>query len=684
MSLNQNKAVSYSKTKEHDTGVWFEAGQVAPTFATPADNLDFITEKCLAGADERITFSALEGLVNKVKPRIYMAESKRDAWANQKENNLTFGKTYDTVDRFALVEKYASSLKGAVLYSTKNSLHYRNLATTVAGLQDLLPVTAEVLAELQKAGVSLEVKVDLSDLAYTTPEEIYTYLFETYWKDCSRKIFVSVCPKDHPGYVRDIAVAVQAAVVWLDTRNAAEMAVWKRFFEEEVAGKDMLTSGKSLILGWHPEERSGIGAGTMYGISTIPSDYYKAGSVLAGVNHQITMPVVPKREGLKNKTYVAIYVSDGDNIQYVQGTMRERWDEVHGVNVANRGNMPLSWTIAPGLVDLGPGLMNYYYATSTEADCFVTGPSGMGYAMFQDYDNPYPCPEAKSGYAPVIFTDDLDLTDSYTKLTERYLTKSGMRVSTIWDDITQAQTEVYAKNCHSLYGTTAHAFKPHIADIESKTAGNFRLQRLERGYTGNIDEVMDMIKEVAKEDGIHFLSYQLDVWNAGGIPNILKKCQETSDACDNVEFVRADHFFNLYQEANDLSYNLGLLKSTKVSTCCGCAAALTDGKLNEVWEAECNAVVTFELESAKKITRYIVRNAGLADMDSKYNTKDFVLEISNDGENWTELDAVSGNTEDVVDIDVDSKEAVKFVRVRVVNPGCDNVTRLTQVEVFGK
>ena len=679
MGLELNKAISYSKTKEHDTGVWFEEGQVAPTFATPADNLDFIAEDDLACGDEKVTFAALEGLVNKVKPRIFMPESRDDAWANQKENNLTFGKKYETADRFALVEKYASSLKGAVLYSTKNSFHYRNLATTVAGLYDLLPVTAEVLAGLQAAGVSLEVKVDLSDLPYTKPEEIYTYLFETYWKDCSRKIFVSVCPQDHLGYIRDVGVAVGAAVVWLDTRNAAEMAVWKRFFEEPVEGKEMLTSGKSLILGWHPEERSGIGAGTMYGISTIPSDFYKAGSVLACVNHQITMPAVPKRDGLKNKTYVALYISDGDNIQYVQGTMRVRWDQVHGDN--ERGSIPLSWTIAPGLVDLGPGIMNYYYNTSKEADCFVTGPSGMGYAMFQDYDNPIPC---EGGYKPVIFTDDLNLTDSYTKLTERYLTKSGMRVATIWDDITYDQTAVYAKNCHSLYGTTAHAFKPHLADIVSKTAGNFRLQRLERGYTGNIDEVMWLIGEVASQDGIHFLSYQLDVWNAGGIPNIIAKAQATADANPNVEFVRADHFFNLFQEANDLSYNLGLLKSTKVTTCCGCPDALTDGKINEVWEANCNAVVTFAFESEKQITRYIVRNAGLADMDSAYNTKDFVVEGSVDGETWFTLDTISGNTEDVVDVDVNCQDKVNFARVRVTNPGCDGVTRLTQVEFFGK
>lgn len=681
--LSKNKAISYSKTKEHENGVWFEEGQVTPTFATPADNLDYIAELDLASGDEKITFSALEGLVNKTKPRIYLPEARDELWADTKENNLTIGKRYETAERFSLVKKYESELDGVVVYSTEKSIHYRNLATTVAGIKNLLPVTAEVYEQMKKAGVSLEVKADLSGLEYDSVADIYNYLYDNYWTECSRKIFVSVCPQDHLGYVRDIAVAVKSAVVWLDTRNQDELVVWDKFFTNKVDGIEPLKAGKTMILGWHPEERSGIGAGTKFGIATVPSDFYKAGSVLAGVNHTIKMPAIPKKDDLKHKTYVAIYISDGDNIQYVQAAMRDRWDQVHGENTY-RGEIPLSWTISPSLPDLGPGIMNYFYNTSGKYDCFVTGPSGMGYAMFRDYNEPILLEDGT--YEPIVYTEDLDLTDKYTKLTERYLTKCGIRVATIWDDITFAQTEVYEKNCHSLYGTTAHAFKPELIDIESKTVNNFRLQRLEMGYTGNVDDVMEIIKETAKNGETNFLSFQLDVWNAGGIPNIIKKCEETEQSDSSIEFVRGDHFFNLFNEANGMSSNLGLNKSTKVTVNGDSKGGeeLSNGILNEVVEVEGNATVQFEFATDKTVTRYIVRNAGLADMDSKYNTVSLVVETSTDGSNWTEIDSFDNNTDDCLDVDVTNATPAKFARVRILNPGCDNVTRLTQVEFFGK
>ena len=83
---------------------------------------------------------------------------------------------------------------------------------------------------------------------------------------------------------------------------------------------------------------------------------------------------MPRKPKLDNKAYVAVFISDGDNIQYTQRAMRRIWDRA----APHRGKVPLNWTIAPGLVDIGPGILNYYYTTATEKDCFVTGPTGMG------------------------------------------------------------------------------------------------------------------------------------------------------------------------------------------------------------------------------------------------------------------------------------------------------------------
>ena len=60
----------YAQVKNIESGIVWPEGQALPTFATPASTLDMILIQNLS-ADEQIT-SALQGIVNKTKPRIYL------------------------------------------------------------------------------------------------------------------------------------------------------------------------------------------------------------------------------------------------------------------------------------------------------------------------------------------------------------------------------------------------------------------------------------------------------------------------------------------------------------------------------------------------------------------------------------------------------------------------------------
>src|SRR5512142_2986339 len=66
-------------------GISWPKGQALPTFATPAPVLDCIEVQALMN-DEQITFSALEGQVNRKQPRICLLDARagegRDTWAN--------------------------------------------------------------------------------------------------------------------------------------------------------------------------------------------------------------------------------------------------------------------------------------------------------------------------------------------------------------------------------------------------------------------------------------------------------------------------------------------------------------------------------------------------------------------------------------------------------------------------
>lgn len=55
-----------------------------------------------------------------------------------------------------------------------------------------------------------------------------------------------------------------------------------------------LSPGKSIILGWHPTERSGI--------TTIPSDFFQNATLYSGGDHQINLPKAPACPPLENKS----------------------------------------------------------------------------------------------------------------------------------------------------------------------------------------------------------------------------------------------------------------------------------------------------------------------------------------------------------------------------------------------
>ena len=206
---------------------------------------------------------------------------------------------------------------------------------------------------MREAGIELQVAADLTKLKFTTPLEIYGHLYDTYWKKCEKRLIVSARPDGRGGdyhHTRDVAAAVGAAVVWLDNRIPEQRDMMRKFFGD-------MKAGEAIALGWYTSERSGITTASEFGIGTMPADFFMSGSVYSGTDHRIRIPAVPKMPELENKVHVALFISDGDNIQYTQHAMRQVWDRTESI----RGRMPLNWTIAPGLVDIAPGIMNYYY-----------------------------------------------------------------------------------------------------------------------------------------------------------------------------------------------------------------------------------------------------------------------------------------------------------------------------------
>jgi hypothetical protein len=674
-----NRYVPYPAVENIAEGTSWPEGQALPIFATPADELDMILVQDLS-RDELVTFSALQGQVNRSKPRIYLqnarAEEGPDTWPETPAVGIAARKPWEESRKYELLAKYAREIRGLVLYDPGKSPHFRNLAGTAAAIHRALPVTPEIHGRIKEMGIELKVIEDLTPLELSTPLEIYGHLHEKYWPHCEKRLIVSARPFDRGGdlhHTRDIAAATGAAVVWLDTLKDDERDMLRKFFAD-------MEAGNAIALGWYASERSGITTASEFGIGTLPADFYVSGSVFSGSDHRIRIPEVPKMPELDDKAYVAIFISDGDNIQYTQHAMRRIWDRNAGV----RGKVPLNWTIAPGLVDIGPGILNYYYGTATPNDCFVAGPSGMGYLM--------PYNTLTEPGAPVgEYTRDPASMAGYTRLTETYLQRSGLRVVTIWDDATPMQRAAYETRCRNLYGATVQNFRD-VRTVSSSVANDrIRFDKLVIPYAGSYQHISgSMNRELRRWNGKEplFLSYQMDVWHEMKPDRILALHEEiTGRFRGKVEFVRADHYFNLYNQAHGLPFNLCLSPATTVRARASSETgeALTDGTPATLWTAPemGRQTIGFGLKGEFTLSRCVIRHAGDHGLPPELNTRSFRIEGSTDGKSWKSLGVFTGNTTNVTDIDLDPIRA-RYVRIAIEDPGADDTARIADIEIYGR
>ncbi|UUO09310.1 discoidin domain-containing protein [Blastopirellula sp. J2-11] len=672
----KNRYSSFPPITNIESGVSWPAGQALPIFATPADRLDAIAVQTLT-IDEQIAFAALQGYVNRQQPRIYLqnarADEGRDTWAQTSTVALGPLNVFDYRDKYDLLAKYADEVDGLLLYDPSRSPHLRNLASTVAGLNRLLPVTAAMQQQIKRHGIELKVALDLTNLPLSSPLEVYEHLYDHYWEKCEKRLLVSARPSRGGDFhhTRDMAAACGAAVVWLDCRVPDERSLLEKFFGD-------MTAGKAIVLGWYATERSGITTASQFGIGTMPADHYVSSTLFSGGDHRIQIPPVPPKPTLANKAYIAIFISDGDNIQYTQHALRKIWD----ASASSRGQIPLNWTIAPGLVDIGPGILNYYYTTATPQDCFVAGPSGMGYAIpFNTLIEP--------GAAVGEYLTDPVRLDGYTSLTETYLQRAGLRAVTIWDNATPAQRASYAQNCRQLYGATVQNFKDVPSVAGSVEENRLPFDKLVIPYAGTYAHISRSLRSELKKwdgDAPFFLSYQVDIWGEMRPAKLVELAQQLNRQFpDKIEFVRADHYFNLYNETHHLPFNLAMSPRTKISAghAADQAKLAIDGTPATLWN--CNnldaAWLQLDFGAPYRVSRYVIRHAGANGLQQQ-NTRAYTMQASLDGAQWSTIDAYQDNVENVTDVQI-QPVLTRYLRVTIDEPGANGEASIADIEVYG-
>jgi hypothetical protein len=663
---NLNKHIKTVTYKPLNEGMIWPEGRILPQFAIPANSIDLLDlGELQLQPSERLLFTVLQGLINKTRPRIMLIDRTgegKDFWirnCNLKVNKIT--------SPWILLNKYKNEISGLILYKKDSNIHFINLATTICGIKNALPVDDSLYQKLQKQGIALPpVIADLRNLQLSTPLDIYEYLYKNYWRDCNKRLYISLSPTCS-NFIRDIAVATKSAVIWLDIRKKQDSILAGKFLSDMV-------KGRSVIMGWWPEERSGVGLGTEYGIATIAADFFENATLFAGQSQIIQIPSVPKMPKLENKIYMTFYLSDGDNIQYCEHSLPKLWGD------KNRGIIPINWTISPALLDVSPQILNYYYKTATKNDCFASGPSGVGYALIYDV------------FKKRFNLQNDSILNIYTRFSQPFLERCGLRTITIWDDVNEEQMDIYAKNCRYLYGNTredwerGQPLKTFVKEDRMPFIPNLP------GYTSSIEQIYKKWKDtIQKFDGTKpiFLTSQGVSWRMTAENLVALKKRLDSLSPGNIVVCRGDHFFNLFNQANYHYFNLCLLPYITVTSSDKNVNndAVTDGSpsTNYQWVATRKGRQWIELDfkNTYLINRYVIRHAGAAGMDAAFNTQSFKIEVSNDNRKWKTVSTCLNNKDDVSDIDIQPVKA-RFVRLQIMNPGKDNLARVGEVEIYGK
>ncbi|MBO7745073.1 GH92 family glycosyl hydrolase [Paenibacillus sp. MWE-103] len=117
-------------------------------------------------------------------------------------------------------------------------------------------------------------------------------------------------------------------------------------------------------------------------------------------------------------------------------------------------------------------------------------------------------------------------------------------------------------------------------------------------------------------------------------------------------------------------------------------ANAVDGKNDTKWcdnTSAANKWLQLDLGKVYSINEWAVQNAAISEGNNApfWNTKDFRLQKSDDGQNWTDVDVVKSNVQTIVDRFVSPFEA-RYVRLAIDKAAYDgNVARIYEFEIYG-
>ncbi len=504
-----------------------------PKSKTPAKHL-LVVKMDRISEDERIALACLQGLTSRDKPRIWLNYSDRNDqfWLDwHKEKGYI--RSYEYISDYkTLFKKFSSSFEGAVIPDDKL---YRGklIAANVAACEDLIICSKKLASKLK-----IPILKDLRGKFDTYAEGM-----QWVWYNYKNRLNHHLCDIIHPSWLQSGAFAYdiqwKGIIFWIaapkdsvlpGADSLAEMKVMAEIFREMPPNTAMLgfpSGGEGVGLG----EVGGTSFCGGYGKSLVCTDRLANISITSGVKidslDQKPQAPAPKLE--KDKIYIAVVYSDGDNENVWRLFFKNFFDS------PLYGKFPLSFGIGPAMIDLQPAVMQWYYENASHNTEFISDVSGIGYMRPDDYASK--------------FFNKKDIIEGFVEWTAKYMEKTDIStVRTVGgDDEAIAPYLKGIPEMHSMFADMGRYSGMSGYDELVYTKYGMPVFRCVNGWSHGPKGV---IKEIKEQIGNHrpaFANCLAHAWTLGSMKDLKKYLIDKLN--DDMVLVTPEQLAELYKEA---------------------------------------------------------------------------------------------------------------------------------------
>lgn len=325
--------------------------------------------------------TALQGVVNQDSAEVYLFLGNHHV--DQLDDT---GRPYTVLPHsagvgasglFSLIDNYSDRFLHIYIWTPEEDWTW-NMALMLSARYRGMPLTREI-AELVIARTDWQGKViDLTG-RWQSKKAAYDWAITELMPGCHRNVLFSVGLRNDwhgaPWTLYDYTTASKGFAFWLDDRDEKEQQVIR-----EICRAGAYKPG-SIVMGYAKSGDDLLSTVNNYGIGYVVSDYYANGSFwCAYPNRSFYQPEGKAKDVQPGKIYVSIIFSDGDNLQFDQNALYEMW-----ANDTLRGEVPVGTTMAAGLQEINPFLLEWFYKHKSDNDELVAGPSGYQFIYGRDY-----------------------------------------------------------------------------------------------------------------------------------------------------------------------------------------------------------------------------------------------------------------------------------------------------------